>query len=804
MKKLIIFICVFMLLGAQLNYAQTCVADAGEDLVVCDGTGSSHKVYLDGSGSSVTGGEINYEWTVLTIIEDGLEISSSQSDEVDPYFKYPDELVSDITFLIELRVFDNDEICEDWDTLEVFCYANMCPTAYAGDDQTLSNGCDVTLTLDGTDSEDPQDEELSYQWRSLDGYDDNFVVSGSSVASFTLPDVDSDKILSFELTITDAIHSVTDTVKVTYLDNDAPVADAGTDLSTCEYQFYLNAVQSYDVNWNELSYSWSSLDGLTLSGASSKTPKVTSPTDLTETTTYRIELDVNDGYCSSYDTVYITIQENLCPIASAGETVRVPKYNAESVVLNAGDSFDPEGDVLTFEWTTPSGSIVTDSIITVTDQSPNSRFSRYVYNLKVMDAENAIAEDSVEVIFSRFSAPVSPAVYAVASHARVLVSWEATSENYPDSLTGYYDFEGYKLYRSTDNGDSWGGEDDKLYDFNGEFVGWKPYAQFDYDEDEDFNQCIYDPDECDPEDTRQTYIYGLDPLAPRFSLGSDTGIEYSYVDSNVIDGVQYTYTVTAYDIGLSPFEISYTEIDTSGIFEADTLWSFLNPGKFLGPDTLQYFDEAGQWIRDAANSTRGFPSIESVKGDSGDQNIITVIPGYTALDISFPDADDIEALFTSNDDNIGTGIRDYFIVDRTKIVQDKLVYEIQADQGSQAVDGMACENPYVFGYVVTDTMGTPAATVTYYEDNLNFYEKDSISGLPGALNENGSYVVPEYDIITKVGKWSDQFKGIRFKMENEIPLITSQVPDVEIDTLTWGWTSQIAVQWTALQQLGFS
>ena len=172
------------------------------------------------------------------------------------------------------------------------------------------------------------------------------------------------------------------------------------------------------------------------------------------------------------------------------------------------------------------------------------------------------------------------------------------------------------------------------------------------------------------------------------------------------------------------------------------------------------------------------------------------------MDISFPDADDIEALFTSNDDNIRTGIRDYFIVDRTKIVQDNLVYEIQADQGPQAVDGMACENPYVFGYVVTDTAGTPKTTVTYYEDNLNFYEKDSISGLPGALYENGSYVVPEYDIITKVGKWSDQFKGIRFKMENEIPLITSQVPDVEIDTLTWGWTSPDSGAMDSLTTIG--
>jgi hypothetical protein len=67
MKKSILYICIFILLGAQFNYAQTCIADAGDNLVVCDGEGSSHKVYLDGSRSSVTGGEINYEWTVLKI-----------------------------------------------------------------------------------------------------------------------------------------------------------------------------------------------------------------------------------------------------------------------------------------------------------------------------------------------------------------------------------------------------------------------------------------------------------------------------------------------------------------------------------------------------------------------------------------------------------------------------------------------------------------------------------------------------------------------------------------------------------------
>jgi hypothetical protein len=448
----------------------------------------------------------------------------------------------------------------------------MCPRAFAGDDQVLSNGCDLTVALDGSDSEDPQDEEITYQWSSLDGYDNNFTVSDSVIGEFEFPAIDGDKVFSFILTVFDAFQSITDTVKVIYLDNDAPVAHAGSDINTCEYQFTLSAAQSYDVNWNELTYSWSSLDGLSISESSSNKPMVTSPTGLTEATSYRVALEVNDGYCSSHDTVIVTFQDNLCPVADAGETVRIPKFESSSLVLNAGNSFDPEGESLSFEWTTPTGSIVSDSVVTVSDLEPGGRYSSYLYTLKVMDIQNAISVDTVKVIYSNFSAPVSPTVYAVASHGRVLVSWDASSEASYDSLTGYSDFEGYKLFRSIDGGATWGGDNDKLYDFNGEFVGWIPYAQFDYDYDEDFYHFIYDHNgDCESEDTRQTSVGGLDPFLPRFTLGSNTGLEYSYVDSNVIDGVEYTYTVTAYDMGLPGFQISLAETDSSGIYDADTL-----------------------------------------------------------------------------------------------------------------------------------------------------------------------------------------------------------------------------------------
>jgi hypothetical protein len=247
-------------------------------------------------------------------------------------------------------------------------------------------------------------------------------------------------------------------------------------------------------------------------------------------------------------------------------------------------------------------------------------------------------------------------------------------------------------------------------------------------------------------------------------------ISYSYV----VDSIYYAGGCVYYGI------ISYNEI-----IMMDTLWTTTNPDEFLGPDSIMYYNETGDAIRKAGNPNRGYYSLESAKGDSSDINFITVIPGYTALDISFPDASNIEALFKTGSQNIGTGVREYFIVDRTKIVQDQLIYEIQAEQGRDAMEGMACEDPYVYGYVVKDSAGTPLTTQTFVQDDLGFLEEDSISGLPGTILENGSYLVPEYDIINPVGQWSNQFKGIRFKIQNTLKLNPSSPPDIEMDTLIW-------------------
>ena len=101
---------------------------------------------------------------------------------------------------------------------------------------------------------------------------------------------------------------------------------------------------------------------------------------------------------------------------------------------------------------------------------------------------------SGKILFSASapSPPLIPEVNIVSSHERVTIIWNDISESSIDQFTGYADFEGYRIYRSTDGGITWGeGESDKIYDYKQNFVGWKPYVQFDLISELDSTHCIY-------------------------------------------------------------------------------------------------------------------------------------------------------------------------------------------------------------------------------------------------------------------------------------------------------------------------
>ena len=79
---------------------------------------------------------------------------------------------------------------------------NDPPTADAGPDQTVDEG--VAVTLDGSNSTDPDDGIASYQWTQIGGISVAFSDPTTSQPTFTAPDVGPNgEALAFQLTVTD-------------------------------------------------------------------------------------------------------------------------------------------------------------------------------------------------------------------------------------------------------------------------------------------------------------------------------------------------------------------------------------------------------------------------------------------------------------------------------------------------------------------------------------------------------------------------------------------------------------------------
>jgi len=119
--------------------------------------------------------------------------------------------------------------------------------------------------------------------------------------------------------------------------------------------------------------------------------------------------------------------------------------------------------------------------------------------------------------------PKTPIVKVSSSDMQARIVWDSAAEESKDALTGKYDFEGYKIYRSDNQGKTWG---DPITDQYGKVVGYNPIKIFD----------LIDG------------IKGLDPAFNQ-SLGDDSGIEHSYIDKNLINGIEYWYCITSYDMG---------------------------------------------------------------------------------------------------------------------------------------------------------------------------------------------------------------------------------------------------------------
>jgi hypothetical protein len=155
-----------------------------------------------------------------------------------------------------------------------------------------------------------------------------------------------------------------------------------------------------------------------------------------------------------------------------------------------------------------------------------------------------ILKDMVQVIYERdyrfVNPPKMPTLTAVPGDGYVVLMWDdvADTKTREPFLNGENDFEGYRLYRSTDPnmGDIYG-----ITDGFGSPSLKKPIF------------C------CDIVDGKSGFAeYGITGKGEIQYLGEESGICHSWIDRNVQNGRTYYYALVAYDYGIEPEQLTGT------------------------------------------------------------------------------------------------------------------------------------------------------------------------------------------------------------------------------------------------------
>jgi len=187
--------------SCELSQNENPSSDAGPDQTMS----YNQEVTLDGTGSSDSDGTIeSYLWSQIS----GDAVLLSTPEQATTTFTTPTQ---EGEMLFKLLITDN-EFASDSDTVSVTVVnTNINPNADAGSDQVV--GFSELVTLDGSESFDPDGTIESYQWSQISGTTVSLSTPDQSTTTLTSPE--EDNILVFTLSVVDGFGGVdSDTVSV--------------------------------------------------------------------------------------------------------------------------------------------------------------------------------------------------------------------------------------------------------------------------------------------------------------------------------------------------------------------------------------------------------------------------------------------------------------------------------------------------------------------------------------------------------------------------------------------------------------
>lgn len=217
------------------------------------------------------------------------------------------------------------------------------------------------------------------------------------------------------------------------------------------------------------------------------------------------------------------------------------------------DALTPER----FDATTPGAEVIMGSGNFTLAPGETQRFSVVVF-LSVTEIDQQQNENVVEeIVHNNYQfplAPPCPKVTAVPLNDKVTLYWDNGAETAPD-------FEGYKIYRSSDPG------------FNDVFVVTNDRGVPIYSK----TTQVFDLD------NNVSKLFGLQVDGFRYFLGSNTGLKHWWTDTDVTNGKTYYYAVVAYtrgDVAKRQFPAENTKsivVEADGTIITDTNTAVVTP-----------------------------------------------------------------------------------------------------------------------------------------------------------------------------------------------------------------------------------
>ncbi len=365
---------------------------------------------------------------------------------------------------------------------------------------------------------------------------------------------------------------------------------------------------------------------------------------------------------------------------------------------------------------------------------------------------NAVtAQDIYEKNYQFAKPPAKPIVTVVPGDKKVTLYWDARAEDSVDPISEQMDFEGYVIYRSTDPQFL---DQQTITDANGSKFLFEPLkmvngasARFDLDNDySGLSNIVYAG--------RGTY----------YTLGTNSGLVHSYVDSNnVINGQTYYYAVVSYDHGDEVLEIPPSECSK----------------------TVTVDPESNEIILDV-NTHQVIPRSYSAGYVSGSiaNNSITHLQGFGTGDIELDiiDADALgdEKIFevTFQESPIRYNVKNLSLFEETIMIRlDQYV-------------GLSKANIDIISFTLTDASGNIYEPGIDYELNA---EQGNVFGLiAGTLSDQTFYTV-SYTYYPIVGSeylenesLNPFFDGMRIRVTDR---------ELSLDTTRTDWSTSSSSTW---------